>query len=333
MIAYNEALAASQTLINQPKAGATITLSDCVAAYYKSSTYTGLGSDTTKRNYRRLLDRFCLMVGEDKTTYGSAPADGLRAEHLRLILDPIYAKTPSEAGNLLKRLRAVFRNAVERGLVKQDPTLSVKLRKVKTDGHRAWTDADIDQYRAHWPSGSKPRLALELLIYSGQRRSDVVKMGRQHVRDGAINLRQQKQGKGEVVELSLPIHQNLQAELDQIDPGQMIFVLTEYGKPRSDAGFSGWVSDCAKAAGLPSQSSPHGLRKAAARWLAEAGCSASEIAAITGHASLKDVEHYTKSADQKRLAKAAAARLRGFDSVRDSNPPGDQKENGTVRSL
>ena len=309
-VAYNKALSVSQKVARAERVAAAVTVRDCVTAYYKSPAYTGLGSDTTKMNYRRLLDRFVLMTGLDGAEYGKAPAGELRPEHLRLILDPLYAKTPSETGNLLKRLRAVFRCAVERGLIKSDPTIGVKLAKVKTDGHRAWTDADIEQFRAFWPSGSKPRLALELLIYSGQRRSDVVKMGRQHVRAGAINLRQQKQGKGgEITELSIPIHRNLQAELDQLDPGQMIFVLTEYGKPRSAVGFSGWLSDCAKKAGLPPQSSPHGLRKAAARWLAEAGCSASQIAAITGHASLKDVEHYTKSADQKRPAKAAMENL------------------------
>jgi len=46
--------------------------------------------------------------------------------------------------------------------------------------------------------------------------------------------------------------------------------------------------------------SAHGLRKAAARRLAEAGCTEHEIAAITGHASLREVQRYTKAADQKR---------------------------------
>ena len=56
---------------------------------------------------------------------------------------------------------------------------------------------------------------------------------------------------------------------------------------------------------------PHGLRKAAARRLAEAGCSTHQIRAITGHATLKEVERYTKAADQKRLAEQAIEKLKG----------------------
>jgi integrase len=62
-------------------------------------------------------------------------------------------------------------------------------------------------------------------------------------------------------------------------------------------------------AGLPERCVAHGLRKAAARRLAEAGCSANEIAAVTGHASLEEVTRYTKAADQKRLARSAIRRL------------------------
>ena len=62
------------------------------------------------------------------------------------------------------------------------------------------------------------------------------------------------------------------------------------------------------AAGLPKACSPHGLRKAACRRLAEAGCSANEIAAISGHASLKEVTRYTAAADREHLADQAIAR-------------------------
>jgi len=107
------------------------------------------------------------------------------------------------------------------------------------------------------------------------------------------------------VELSIPLHPRLQAELARWPADNLSFLATTGGKPFSPVGFSNWFSECARKAGLPKNSSPHGLRKAAARWLAEAGCSALEIAAITGHASLKEVERYTKSAAQGRLAASA----------------------------
>jgi integrase len=62
------------------------------------------------------------------------------------------------------------------------------------------------------------------------------------------------------------------------------------------------------AAGLPKHCSAHGLRKAACRRLAEGGCSANEIASISGHASLDEVARYTKAADQARLARNALAK-------------------------
>jgi integrase len=67
----------------------------------------------------------------------------------------------------------------------------------------------------------------------------------------------------------------------------------------------------AKAANLPERSGPHGLRKAAARRLAEAGASALQIAAITGHQTLAEVSRYTASAEQERLAEDAMAKLSG----------------------
>ncbi|CAH1672915.1 hypothetical protein CHELA40_14171 [Chelatococcus asaccharovorans] len=62
------------------------------------------------------------------------------------------------------------------------------------------------------------------------------------------------------------------------------------------------------------------VRKAAARRLAEAGCSAWQIAAITGHASLDEVERSMKAADQKRLAKDAIDRLVEQAEIKNSQP-------------
>jgi integrase len=223
---------------------------------------------------------------------------------LKAILDGMIDK-PSAARNLLKRLRGVFSFAADRGLIAFDPTVGVKLPIVRTAGFRAWTDDDIERFRSHWPNGSRARLALELLLFTGQRRSDVVRMGRQHVREGAIHVTQKKTG----THLSIPIHPILGAELDRLPKTNLTFVMTAQGKPMSEAGFTQWFVECAQAAGLPERSGPHGLRKAAGRMLAEAGCSALEIAAITGHASLKEVERYTKSAQQAKLARSAISRV------------------------
>jgi hypothetical protein len=84
---------------------------------------------------------------------------------------------------------------------------------------------------------------------------------------------------------------------------------TEFGKPFTVDGFSCFLRDAIKSAGLPLGCQPHGLRKAAGRRLAEAGCSARQIMAVLGHKSLSEAERYTRDADQKQLAEAAIIKL------------------------
>jgi integrase len=267
-----------------------------VAAYYQSPEWKALKPQTQKAS-RLILDKF-------RSEFGSGPAARFEEQHLRRILDKMSDR-PWAAKNLLKRLRGVFKFALLRKLVRHDPTCGVRVATPKTDGFRAWTDGDIENFMAKWPVGSRARLALCLLLFTGQRRSDVVRMGRQHVRDGVIAVTQNKTG----TQLAIPVHDVLKAELDAWPKENLTFLITATGRPFSPVGFSNWFATCAKEAGLPDHSSPHGLRKAAARWLAEAGCSAMEVAAITGHASLKEVERYTKSAAQGRLAVAAIGAL------------------------
>jgi integrase len=272
-----------------------------IAAYYGSDRWQAL-QPQTQRTYRLILERF-------REEHGHRRAADLTDAHLQVLLDRM-ADRPAAARNLLKRLRSVFAVGVKRKLVRVNPTLGVELAKRRTDGFRAWTDVDIEAFEAHWPSGSRARLALALLLYTGQRRSDVVLMGWQHVRGDRITVTQTKRNpQSPATTLQIRLHPALKAELDSMPKTQMTFLVTAYGAPMSAVGFSNWFSECAAKAGLPKNSSPHGLRKAAARRLAEAGCSAHEIAAVTGHASLKEVERYTQSVRQTHLADRAIAAL------------------------
>ncbi|HKA64882.1 MAG TPA: tyrosine-type recombinase/integrase, partial [Methyloceanibacter sp.] len=195
---------------------------------------------------------------------------------------------------------ALMAFAVETGMIDADPTAGVKVKLRKSEGFRTWSEDDIAAFEARHPVGSRARLALALLLYTAQRRSDVVRMGRQHVRKGAIEVRQQKTG----TTLSIPIHPELKAILDATPSEHLTFLTTKDGKPFSPAGLTNWFRECCNEAGLPKGTSAHGLRKAACRRLAEAGCSEKVIASISGHASMREVERYTKAADQKRMAEA-----------------------------
>ena len=109
-------------------------------------------------------------------------------------------------------------------------------------------------------------------------------------------------------ELAIPVDTKLREIIDATPSGHLTFLVTEFGKPVAVARFGNWFREQCDMANLRHWSA-HGLRKAAARRLAEAGCTEHEIAAITGHASLREVARYTKAADQKRLADAAIEKV------------------------
>ena len=295
MTAYHAGLAGKREPIgaDRTKVG---TINALAVAYYSSADYAGLAK-VTKQTYRNVLERF-------RAEHGDKPAGLLQRKHILGFLDA-KAETPAAANALLKMLRILMRFALDRGMRADDPTLGVRRRRYTSEGFRQWSEDDIALFEAHWPSGSRPRLALALLLYSAQRPGDVSRMGRQHIRNGELSLTQRKTG----TPLRLPIHAALQAELNQVPAGQLLFVATEAGQGFSDAGFSGWFSERASMAKLPDGCTAHGLRKAAARRLAEAGCSTHQIAAFTGHKTLKEVERYTRAVDQRGLATSALARI------------------------
>jgi len=189
-------------------------------------------------------------------------------------------------------LRVMMKHAVDIGLRADEPTRDVRAIRAKTQGHHTWTESEIEQFERHHQVGSRARLAFALLLYTGQRRGDVLRMGVQHIRDGDVYVKQEKTG----AELVIPLHPSLAAVIAAAPlRNHLTFVTTRQGGPFQGSAFSRWFREQCEAAGLE-HCSAHGLRKAAARRLAEAGCTAHEIAAITGHASLGELVRYTKAA-------------------------------------
>ena len=295
MAAYHAGLVSKRAPIGADRTTAG-TVSGLAVAYYSSADFAALAK-VTKATYRNVLERF-------RAEHGDKPIGPLQRKHVLGFLDA-KAETPAAANALLKMLRILMRFALDRGMRADDPTLGVRRLRYASEGFRSWTEDDIALFEAHWPSGSRPRLAMALLLYTGQRPGDVSRMGRQHLQDGRLTLTQRKTG----TRLSLPIHAELQTEIAQVSAGQLTFLMTEQGKAFSDAGFSSWFSERARLAKVGESCTAHGLRKAAARRLAEAGCSAHQIAAVTGHKTLKEVERYTRAVDQRGLATSAIASI------------------------
>jgi integrase len=273
------------------------TIAALIRSYLRSAAYVGLRA-TTKTGY---LSRIEML----RTRHGHRSLAGMsRAGIVTHIMQP-YADRPGAALAALKMLRVLIRHGVEIGWLTHDPSLGIK--RPKTQEIRSWTEAEITTFEKRWPIGSKQRLGFALQLYTSQRRSDVHRMTWADFNGDTIRVVQQKTGR----KLTIPLHHNLRAILAATERKHVTIINTEYGKPFTVNGYSQWLRDAITAAGLPLECQPHGLRKAAGRRLAEAGCTAHEIMAVLGHKTLAEAERYTREADQTKLATMAVAKLEG----------------------
>ncbi|MFC3705650.1 tyrosine recombinase XerC [Devosia honganensis] len=273
------------------------TISALIAVYYGTPEFTGL-ADSSKGTYRNMLERF-------REEHGDKMVATLSRAHIKAIIGGMH-ETPSAANNLLDRLRILMKLAMDDEWRQDDPTYRVSGFKVSGEGFHTWSEDEIAKYCQVYPPGSSARLAMTLMLYTGQRRSDMVKMGWQHIEGNRIRVRQIKTD----AMLSIGLHPVLAAELALAKKSDLTILLTQFGKPFTANGFGNRMRKWCDSAGL-AECTSHGLRKAAARRLAEAGCSNKEIMAITGHQTDKEVTRYTKAADQKRLADRAMKAIGG----------------------
>ena len=297
MVAYQAAMMQSAPEIGASKTKAG-SINDVIVKYYGSSEWSLLAS-STKATYRGILERF-------RTQHGDKLISSLKREHINSMVDKRAGK-PAAAKNFLRMVRMLMAFAVSRNMRSDNPADAVKAVKYKTQGFHSWTEEEIALYEAKHRLGTRANLALSLLLYTVQRRSDVIRMGRQHIRNGVMFVRQQKTG----AELHLPVVEPLVRAIEACPSDHLTFLTTAQGKPFTPAGFGNWFRDCCNEAGLPERCAAHGLRKAGCRRLAEAGMSANQIMSISGHVTLKEVATYTKAAEQRKLAESAMRGLVG----------------------
>ncbi|MEO1910951.1 MAG: tyrosine-type recombinase/integrase [Paracoccus sp. (in: a-proteobacteria)] len=283
------------------------TISALCAAYLSSHEYRRM-ADSTRAVWRRTLDR----ISNDR---GTAFVVDLRPDHLR---KDIRALTPGAAQNRLKAWRSILKFAVEEGMIPADPSVGVKAQRGEVKPHRQWTWAELSKFREHWPLEAPERIAFEVIFWTGARCVDAVRLGWQRVDDdGWLSYVQVKTGGPATCPISVLPDWASTMEADQalflasVPRDRLIWITTQTGKPRSVKGLSQWMSAAASSAGLPSDCTAHGLRKARAAALAEAGATASQIGAWTGHASLSEIAHYTRQADQKGVLGAKRERESG----------------------
>jgi integrase len=296
--AYEKALTGSSATVAapKPKSGSFKWL---VEQYKRSSDFASLAPST-----QRARDNILKQILADAKN-AEAPFIVYTKAHIKKGMDK-RAATPEAANSFLKTMSSVFRWAVEADLVTVNPVTGVSKVENRTDGFHTWTVDQVEKYRSHHKIGTRPRLAIDILLFLGLRRADAVVVGRQHCKDGLISLKTGKTGQW----VYLPVFKQLQESIDETETGDLAFLTTTKGKPFSTgASFGNWFAKQCTAAGLPVECRAHGLRKAGATIAADEGATPHELMAMYGWSRLSMAEMYTREADKKRLARGASERL------------------------
>jgi integrase len=215
--------------------------------------------------------------------------------------------TPAQARHFIEAMRGLCKWAVEAQLMPSDPTDGVKNPKgKKTGGFPIWTDEEVERYESHWPLGTKERVWLNVLLYTGLRRGDAVTLGKQHVRNGVATLRTEK-SQGDIT-VTLPILPVLAATLKAGPIGKLAFICGDKGKPLTKESFGNLFRKAVRAAGIEGKSA-HGLRKVGATRAAENGATVAELEAIFGWRGGRMASLYTEAANRARLSRQAMGKL------------------------
>lgn len=295
MEAYNAAIAGKPLKSNTTARSGTVAW--LVARYKESGQFQALAK-SSRYGRDRFLHRLVTKAGQEQFI-------AIRKRSIQAAIDGM-ADTPHFANNYLVALNALFSWAVKNEHLQDNPCDGVETIKAKIIGFHPWTTDEVEKYRASHEVGTRPRLALDLLLFTGLRRSDIIVVGRQHVKDGVLSIRTKKTG----AMVHIPIFPELRASIDATKTGDMTFLTAERGKPfATPVGFGAWFRKQCDDAGLPKRCTAHGLRKAGATIAAEAGATAHELMAMFGWSRISMAEVYTKDANKKVLARAAAERI------------------------
>lgn len=232
--------------------------------------------------------------------------------HTQALQNILNGKGPIVQRNWCKALRGFVDHCIALGMMKVDPLAGVKLAKTKkSTGFHTWSEDEIAKYRERHATGTKARLALELILQTGHARADALRMGRQHVKSGKLSMRRQKTG----VQFDIPLLDELVSELalhpktdSDSKVEQLPFLVTEQGQPFTAAGFGNWFADRCREAGVPGRA--HGLRKASAIRHALNGATAFELMAWHGWKTIGEAQRYVEEANRIKLSESAAAKMR-----------------------
>lgn len=268
------------------------TLGWLIERYRETSAWSKL-STATRRQRERILR------GASKEA-GREPLSRITKAVIERCME---RRTPAAGKHFLQTMRGLFEWAVKAKEADADPTVGLRYDLPATDGHHTWTDDEVAAFEARWPRGTRERVALDVLLYTGLRRGDAVRLGRPHIKNGIATIRTEKTGQVVVLPLLAP----LQTTLDAGPIGELTFIAGEKGHPMRKESFGTWFRLACKAAGVPG--SAHGLRKAGATRAANNGATEAQLEAMFGWRGGGMASLYTRQANRTKLALDAADKL------------------------
>ena len=282
--AYEAALAGRQTGASKPVSPQS--LEWLIARYMESAVWAQLSVRTRK-----------LRSGIFRESLDHAVNPRFAGITQRTILAGVErrAQTPGHANNFLTAMRGLFSWAVRNGYVEQNPTFGIEGIRYKSDGHPAWNKDDVIAFRQRHCEGTMARLAMELLLITGLRRSDIIRIGRQHLRGDILSIRTKKTG----AEVSVALPRYMLDLISQTPTDGLHFIASSHGGPFALQSFGNWFRKRCLEAGV--NKTAHGLRKLSATLAAEGGAPAHQIMAQFGWANIVQAETYTKKADRARM--------------------------------
>lgn len=282
-------------------------VNDLVARYYGSADFRAKGGDENRAGRRGLIESF-------RSDFGNDMVANFTFEHVEALLMMRTEKRKNDKGrivggqvaatNLRKQLRRLFAYAKKIGWIGSNPVEDADtVGKRRLEGFHTWTEAEVAQYQSIHKLGTKARLALEIILWTGQRRGDARLFGPKHIVRGKINFQASK-NRGD---LWLPIAPDLKRAIAAMPSvGITTYLTTEFGNTFTKGGFGNKMREWCDEAGLPNCSA-HGLRKAIGRRMAESGATQQGMKAVGGWKKDDEVSTYAAAANQEGLADVAMA--------------------------
>lgn len=304
-----KALSASKAVIDRKHIPGSV--HDLVSRYYRAADFIAKGGEDDRKRRRGLIESF-------RADFGNDLVSDFNFEHIEAILIARSAKRMNDKGrmvggqvaatNLRKQIHRLFAYAKKLKWIASNPVDDAdRVGKLRLEGYHTWTEDEIAQYKRRHPLGTKARLALEIILWTGKRRGDARLFGPRHIVRGKINFTASKNN----MDLWLPMAPDLRRAIDAMPSvGITTYLVNEHGKPFSKAGFGNKMRFWCEEAGL-SNCTAHGLRKAIARRMAESGSTQAEMKAVGGWKNDEEVAIYSAAASQEGLADAGMAHVIG----------------------